>query len=64
MKRKIGIIVLGLIAMFLLALDAIIWIKYDPSYSIASISFGVVIGVVGLLVLYSSILLCKKELKN
>jgi multisubunit Na+/H+ antiporter MnhE subunit len=50
--------------MFLLALDAIIWIKYDPSYSIASISFGVVIGVVGLLVLYSSILLCKKELKN
>jgi len=30
MKRKVNIIVLGLIAMFTLALDFIIWIKYTP----------------------------------
>lgn len=62
MKRIIGIVVSGFIAMFVLALDAIIWINYDSSYSVATISIGIVIGVVGLLAMYLSILLCKKEL--
>lgn len=60
MKRIIGIVIFGIIAMFLLALDAIIWINYDS----ATVCIGVAIGGIGLLALYLSILLYKKEVKT
>jgi hypothetical protein len=63
MKRIIGIILFGLIAMFFLAVDIIFWVNFTPN-DIIQISLGIVFGVVGLLAAYLSVSLYKKEVQN
>lgn len=63
MVNRIMIVVYGLIAMFLIAVDIILWFKLTPQ-EFSDVFAAIILGVLGLFPAYLSFKCYKKEVKN